>query len=312
MPGVDLVLNPHARRLRPGSARRRIVVDEAGREGVRIHEPTTLAELEEVARGCALRGVRVVLVAGGDGTLMRCLSALVGAFEPASLPLVGIVPAGTVDTVSRNLGVARARIRTIVRAACSVTATGSPQSTLCVRDGAEAGRIGFIFGAGLVSQFFDLYHRSRRPGLATAAIIAARVFTSSLVGTSLAARVLAPAACVLSVDGLRREETGWSLVVASVVCDLGLHFRVTYRARSDGPCFHVVASGLSPYELGRQMPRVLAGRPLRGQPHVDALATSLRLDFKAPGAAYVLDGDVFQASSLTVETGPAVRMLRIG
>ena len=279
---------------------------------MRIHEPTTLAELGEVARDCASRSVRVVLLAGGDGTLMRGLSALVGAFESSSLPLVGIVPAGTVGTVSRDLGVARARIRTIVRAACSVTATGSPRSTLRVRDEADGERIGFIFGAGLVSQFFDLYHRSRRPGLATAAVIVARVFASSLIGTRLAARVMAPASCALSIDGVRREETAWSLVVASVVRDVGLHFRVTYRARSDGPRFHVVASGLPPFELGRQMPRVLAGRPLLGQPHVDALAGSLRLDFRKAGGGYVLDGDVFQASSVTVETGPAVRMLRIG
>lgn len=288
------------------------MVEEATREGIRIHEPTTLAQLDGVARDLASRSPRVVLLAGGDGTLMRGLSALVGAFGSHSLPIVGVVPAGTVGTVSRNLGVARASIRAILRAACSVTASGSVQSTLRVRDGVSDDRVGFIFGAGLVTQFFDLYHRSPKPGLATAALIAARVFASSLTGTRLAAHVLAPATCKLSMDGHGRDETAWSLVVASVVRDLGLHFRVTYRARSDAQRFHVVASGLPPFALGRQMPRVLAGQPLRGQPHVDALAASLQLDFGRAGAGYVLDGDVFQASSVTVETGPAVRMLRIG
>lgn len=311
MSGVELVLNPHARRLEARSGRRRILLEEAAREGIRVHEPTTLTELEAVARDLASRRVRVVILAGGDGTLMRGLSALAAAFYSAPLPVVGIVPAGTVGTVTRNFGLAGVSVRKIVRAASSVTASGDPRPTLRVRDGSTADRLGFIFGAGLVTRFFDLYHRAPRPGLPTAAWIAARVFGGSLVGSPLAARVLAPVPCVLTIDGMSRGERAWSLVVASVVRDLGLHFHVTYRAGRDHRRFHTVASGLPPSELGRQMPRVIAGRPLRGQPHVDALAGSLRLDFEGREGAYVLDGDVFQASSVTVEAGPEVPILRL-
>jgi diacylglycerol kinase (ATP) len=279
---------------------------------MRIHEPSTLVELEQVAGDLAARRARVVLLAGGDGTLMRALSALGTSFDPASLPIVGIVPAGTVGTVARNLGFAGTSIRTIVRAACSPAASGAPQPTLHVRDGSSAKRVGFIFGAGLVTRFFDLYHRSGRPGLVTASTIAARVFVGSLFGSRLAAQVLSPVPSVLAIDGLAREGSGWSLVVASVLRDLGLHFLVTYRAGSDTQRFHVVASGLAPSELGRQMPRVIAGRALRGQRHVDALAASLQLSFEAGEDAYVLDGDVFRASSVTVQAGPVVPILRVG
>lgn len=278
---------------------------------MRIHEPSTLSELEQVARGLASRGARVVLLAGGDGTFMRCLSALGTTFDPRSLPIVGIVPAGTVGTVARNLGFAGMTIRTLVSAACSPAVSGAPQPTLRVRDGSSTERVGFIFGAGLVTRFFDLYHRSARPGLVTASTLAARVFAGSLFGSRLAAHVLSPVPSMLAIDGLVREGRGWSLVVASVLRDLGLHFLVTYRAGSEARRFHVVASGLPPSELGRQMPRVIAGRGLLGQPHVDALAGSLQLSFEAGEDGYVLDGDVFRASSVTVEAGPIVPILRV-
>lgn len=243
---------------------------------------------------------------------MHGLTALARAFEPGRMPSVGVVPAGTVGTLARNFGLARTSIRRIVEAAGTPSTActgGSLRATLRVRDGSGAERVGFIFGAGMVAHFFDRYDRSVRPGLAAAAVIAARTFVGSLVGSRFAEQVLAPVRCTLAVDGDRRTETAWSLVVASVVRDLGLHFHVTYRAGREPDRFHVVASGLAPPALGRQMPRVLAGRPLRGDPRVDALARSLRIDFEGPRDSYVLDGDVFQASSVTVDPGPAVRIL---
>jgi hypothetical protein len=120
--------------------------------------------------------------------------------------------------------------------------------------------------------------------------------------------MLAATACELTVDGERAPGARWSLVLASVVRDVGLHIRATYRAGERMDRFHVVASGLSPAALGRQVPRVLAGRPMRGEPHVDALARSLRIAFPET-TAYVLDGDVMRARSVCVEAGPSVEIL---
>jgi hypothetical protein len=57
------------------------------------------------------------------------------------------------------------------------------------------------------------------------------------------------------------------------------------------------------------MPRVLAGRPLRGEPRVDALAVRLDLRFEGSPGAYVLDGELLRAGEVTVEAGPALPLL---
>ena len=72
--------------------------------------------------------------------------------------------------------------------------------------------------------------------------------------------------------GTPQPSRAWSLVLASVVRDVGLGVRATYRAGESLDRFHVVASTLSPRGLATQVPRVLSGRPMRGAGHtaVDA------------------------------------------
>jgi diacylglycerol kinase (ATP) len=250
------------------------------------------------------------VLAGGDGSHMGGLSALARAFG-STLPPVALAPGGTVCTVARNLGVGGrtpAWAERIVGAACRGGGHVEEHATLRVRDDRGGDRVGFIFGAGLVAKFFHEYYGGGAPGLLRAANIAGRVFAGSLVGSALSRRVLAPAACTLEVDGERHRATAWSLVLASVVPDLGLYMRATYRAREVPGMFHVVASGLPPRELALQAPRVLSGLALRGEPRLDAVARSLRLTFDEP-ATYVLDGDLMAALEARIEVGPRVRFI---
>lgn len=308
---VDVVLNPHARGLRQGHAQRRAIADEASRGGARVHETGDFEALEALARDIAARGTSAVILAGGDGSMMRGLSALARAFGEAPLPPLGFAPAGTVGTVARNLGLRGASWGgQVVRAACEGTARTDRHPTLRVRCEPAVDYVGFIFGTGLVAHFFDVYHRARHPGLGTAAQIAARVFAGSFVGARFAREVLAPTACAITVDDRRHPAIAWNLVVASVVRDVGLHFLLTYRAGEDESRFHVVASGLPASALGPQMPRVLAGRPLVGEPRVDALARSLRVDFEDPEGHFVLDGEVLRARAVVIEPGPVIDLLR--
>jgi hypothetical protein len=55
--------------------------------------------------------------------------------------------------------------------------------------------------------------------------------------------------------------------------------------------------------------RVLLGRPLDGDGHVDALAHEVRVDLCEPGkiSTYVLDGDRIPAGSVTITPGPVLR-----
>ncbi len=279
-----------------------------------MHETRTLDDLEDVARDISARGSRGVVLAGGDGSYMAGVSALARAHGSAHLPPVALAPGGTVCTVARNLGMSgssRDYARRIVRGVCEETAHSEARSTLRVRDEGGGDRVGFIFGAGLVTRFFEAYYAAPRQGLSAAAGIGARVFAGSLVGSPFARRVLGPTRCSLVVDGAADATRDWSLVLASVVRDVGLHVLVPYRAGEEMDRFHLVASALSPRGLGAQLPRVLAGRPLEGEPRIDALARTLQVDFDGEPGGYVLDGDLFRARTVDVEAGPVLSLLRV-
>jgi diacylglycerol kinase family enzyme len=312
--GVDLILNRNARRLAGGaSALREALVGAA--PGTRIHETSSLEDLEAVAARIAARGTACVVLAGGDGSYTAGVTALARAFGPHALPPIALAPGGTVSTVARNWGLpgpSASYAARLMRAASERTAEWVQRPTLHVRDDRGGDSIGFIFGAGLVSRFFEEYEASPHKGYAGAARIVARIFAGSFRPKSggLAQKVLTPIPCTLHVEGERAAASSWSLITASVVPNLGLSMRLTYRAGGALDHFHAVASPLPPHRLGPQMPRVLFGRPLRNRDGIDALTRALDVRFPTDDA-YVLDGELRRARGIRVQAGPPIRVLRL-
>jgi diacylglycerol kinase family enzyme len=311
---VDIVINRNARRLAAdGRLKRTLLAAPKVRGGsARVHQTRSLGELDRVMREIAARGTDAVVLAGGDGSHMAGVTALCRAFGDA-LPPIALAPCGTVGTVARNFGIRGTALgwtERLIRAACTGAFRVLQKPTLHVCDDDGGNRVGFIFGAGLVARFFGDYEDSPRQGLGVAASIAMRVFVGSFVDSQLARRILAPTGCSVWVDDSAHAARAWTLVLASVVRDLGLHLLATYRAGERLDQFHVVASGLSPRALGPQMLRVLAGLHLRGDPHIDTLTRSLRVRFdETRDAAYVLDGDIFRAREARVDAGPLLPLL---
>jgi diacylglycerol kinase family enzyme len=323
---VDLILNRHARHLGGDGAIRRALVGAAREVGASVHETGTLSELEAAAQTIASRGSKRIVLAGGDGSYMAGVTALVRAFGDRALPPIALAPGGTVGTVARNWsGTSRGwganSAARIIHAAARGEGAVLRRPTLRVRDDRGKDLVGFMFGAGLVAGFFDEYYAAPAQGYATAARIVGQVFVQSFVGGPPAKRVLDPVSARLTVDAREAEPRSFSLVLASVIRDVGLHMLVTPRAGETAGAFHVVASALGPRELGPQMPRVLAGVRLQGRGHVDVPAArelTLRFDGATPERdasgerAYVLDGDVLRAREVRVSAGPAIDVVSAG
>jgi hypothetical protein len=202
--------------------------------------------------------------------------------------------------------IAEGRVRSTRRPTLRVVEQPSEKAEARAHGRSE--RVGFIFGAGLVARFFEVYESRGAGGNVTAARIVARVFTGSFVGSRFARSILQPTACAIEVDDTPAPFDRVSLLCASVVRDLGLKMRLTYRAAERLDRFHTVATPVGPRALGPQMPLVLAGRPLVG-PRVDALAGRLQLRFPDAQGAYVLDGDLFRCDAVTVTAGPTLDVL---
>jgi diacylglycerol kinase family enzyme len=285
------------------------------REGVRVVETRTLPELDRAAADIARDVPDAIVLAGGDGAYTAGLSALarsLGEKALSELP-IALGPGGTASTVprewDRRRGDARLRARAVMRALDGLHTTRRP--TLRVRDSdASSPRIGFIFGAGLVARFFEVYEREGAGGERGAAKIVARIFAGSFVGGRTAKYVLTPQSCAIHVDGAPAPFESASLVAASVIKDLGLHMRLLHRAAERMDRFHFVATPAPPRTLAPQMFRVLSARPLR-DPKIDTLAERVSVRFPEGEGAYVLDGDLLRSDVVEVEPGPVLRFVDV-
>ena len=318
-----VVVNRNARNLREEGPLLDALRDARSAD-VLLRETRSFDDLAEVCGDIAARDVLAVVLAGGDGTAMAGLSALRRAFAGRPLPEIAIVPGGTVCTIGRNFGIRGNRAsytQKLLRALVRGTSRRVAVRPLLLREGTHDGldrpgdpqteRMGFIFGFGLVSAFFEAYYADRSDrsalGLAAAARIVAEVFGGSFVGGRLARRVLDAQPAELVVDGHAIPHDGYSLFVASVVRDLGLHMHLTYRAGERIDRFHAVGSALGPAALGPQMPLVLAGKKLRGA-GVDVLASRVDVRFVGERRGYVLDGELFLADRVSVTCGEDVTL----
>lgn len=288
-------------------------------DGVRVVETRSLDELDRAADAIAKDVPDAVVLAGGDGSYTAGVTALarsLGETTLARLP-IALAPGGTASTVPRDWdwrsGDATLRARAVMRALDDLRTTSRP--TLRVRDTEDRtqhapSRIGFIFGAGLVARFFEVYERAGANGERGAAKIVARIFAGSFVGGRTAEHVLTPQACTITVDGVPAPFDRASLVAASVIKDLGLHMRLLHRAAERDDRFHFVATPAPPRKLAPQMFRVLSARALR-DPKIDTLAAHVALRFPEGTGAYVLDGELLRSDVVEVEPGPVLRFVDV-
>ena len=72
-------------------------------DGCNLHVTASLDELDDVVADIARRGSDLVLLSGGDGTLMAGASALYRHFGQ-DLPALAPIPGGTAGTIARNWG----------------------------------------------------------------------------------------------------------------------------------------------------------------------------------------------------------------
>ena len=101
--GIDLIVNPRARMYQrdPSLLQR---VQRAAGDRCTVHVSHTLDGLRSICGELAERGTDLVLLSGGDGSLMAGVSALSEAFAEQPLPPIAPIPGGTAGTVARNWG----------------------------------------------------------------------------------------------------------------------------------------------------------------------------------------------------------------
>jgi diacylglycerol kinase family enzyme len=311
MPGIGVIVNPHARGNRRAPRRldrfRRIV----GRDG-EVVETDTEEALATALYRFREREVDVLAVCGGDGSFHTVVSHATQVWRDEPLPLLLPLRGGTMNNLLRSLHARRrgaaAMLAHVVKDYRHGRVHDTADADLIVVNGR---RFGFIVGAGMFVRFLRLYYAGKRPGPLLAAMLLARLGLSYFLGTSSIQGVARPIEADVTCDGERLPFRQYTLLLASTMPHIGLGLRPFYLSGRKRGHFHVLAGPATPGELLARLWRFYRGFPAELPSLHDNLVSHMRVEFAEP-QCFAINGDVFEepVSVLDVSAGPRVRLIR--
>jgi diacylglycerol kinase family enzyme len=310
VPGIGVVLNPHARANRRSRDRAQQFAEAVGEHGV-VRQTGSLQEMEALAREFRERGIDIIAVCGGDGSFFRTLSAMVRAYGNERLPQFLPLRAGSMNTIARSVGCRHGSPERVLAHMVADHRAGRPFETTerqLIQVNGE--HFGFMVGAGVVVNFLQVYYATGKPGPSTAAKLFARVIVSGLTHSALARGLLQPVQADIDCDDERVPHRRFTFIYASSITDIGLGLKATYMATRKRGFFHLLAGPILPRHVLPRLWRLRRGFPLELDQLYDNLARQVRVEFSRP-SHYMIDGDVLGAvPRLELAAGPRLTIIR--
>jgi hypothetical protein len=263
-------------------------------------EPATRAELRDALRGFAARGVDLLAVQGGDGTLREVLTALPGAGFGDRPPEIAVLAAGKTNLAARVLGSAgmgEAALTRLLGAAERGTLKRRLLPVLEVSrpglDGEPTLR-GLLFGAAAFTEGKLLAEkRLHRRGVHDAAAVALALAGVALrAGLDRGHALRAGVPMAVAPDDRPEREGRRFLLLATTLDRLMLGLRPFWgEGRGAVRWLDVLAP---PRRLAAALWAGARGRPRPWMPSAGYLSGRAERLRVALGGPFVLDGEVFE------------------
>jgi len=338
---IGVITNPNSRKNkgRPDRvARLRDAIGDAGE----VHETADVDAIKPVLRSFLDRGVDLWVADGGDGALhwmiRQALEVQAERGKDVVLPLAMPTNGGTIDFVAKAIGI-KGRAEGLLHTLRQKVEAGEELETVEIdtmridmgqvtADGEQQiTTVGFAAAAGGVGQrFFSKYYADADPNPRTIVKVVSRGVMSAPVAFSplrkvpgigkvgqYAADVFEPARCRVFVDGEQLEgETFSGVHVASIAVNLGNVLRFFGQADELGK-LHAIVGNVSPAVIVANIPRMVAGRALRGAGVTDRSCTTMRMEAVGDELlAPVIDGEYYRDIRWAAfSLGPRLRVPRI-
>ncbi len=305
---VCVVVNQNARRNKARPELPEKLARIFGSEAT-VRVTPSIESIQEIAREAKTAETETLAICGGDGTLHHTLTAFHHVYGKQPMPRILTLSGGTMNMICRSVkvqgpseGIAN-RFRAAMergKAATVERATVSAGGKLC-----------FIFGLGLVTNFLDAYYEGGNTSPLKAAVIVQKTIRSALKQGEFAKRLFAPWDGEIVINGETLPATYFTAVLAQTIENLAFSFNPMYRALERNDRFHVIATQMGPVKLVNHLPKIWVGKPVNHPELFDRLAEEMVL--KPSGRLlYTMDGDLYSTeSSLKVTVGPTLTFWQV-
>ena len=306
---VFVIINPHAKRnkKRPELPAKLQKILGPSAE-VRLSQ--TLDAVDHVAHEALAANCEVLAICGGDGTIHHTLSRFAKVYGSTPLPKLLTLGGGTMNMVCHSVQVLGPS-EGIAHRFKQISAKPHLLQTVSRGTIEVEGRLSFIFGFGLVSNFLNAYYEGGDTGPIKAAMVVQRGVRSVIERSEFARQLFSPWSGSVIVDGQLLPYQNYTAVIAQTIENLGIGFKPMYRAFEKPRHFHVIATQMSPVKLINHLPDVFFGRPMHHPDTFDSTAQEIVIR-PAAGTLYTMDGDMYTSDQeLRVGIGPDVQILKV-
>lgn len=298
---AGVICNPRSHRNRQAEVAHTVPAPD-----VVLAAPRTHGELAATLTEFAARGIGLLVIDGGDGTVRDVLTAAADAFGD-DLPQVAILPTGKTNALALDLGVPTGWS---LDTALTAARTGGirRRAPLIVRRPGSVDLHGFLLGAGVFVRSTELAQRTHRAGafnnFAVALVVVWTILKTLVGGANGEWRRGEPMRIV--ADGEMLADGPTFIVLASTLESLPLGVKPLGPSR---PSLKLLVAAAPPRWLMSALVRALLGRrgswlERRGYYHRDPAAAELEV----PGG-FILDGELYDGGALTLTEGAPIQFV---
>lgn len=309
MSGIGIVINPYSRSHRKDPAKAEKLGFIVGEKGS-CHTTQDLSDVEKLAREFKDRGIEILGLSGGDGTIHKTLTTFIKVYGDRPLPKIALLRGGTMNNLANSLKIRRPPEQIlsnlILKYHEDIPFEETEMDILKVND-----NYGFLFGMGLVSRFIERYSRHRNgdptPWYGLGLLI--RTMISAMFNGKQAFSMCERFDAKVAVDGNPAPFKNYMMIFAGTTETLGFHFNPLYRTREIPGKFQFVGISTPPRSLLFTFPNAFFSRPSGSDDYYDVVGERVTIELERP-ISYIIDGDIPEENTrIDLSLGPRLKMI---
>lgn len=310
MSGIGIITNPHSKLNKRNPGRTAILGYILGTKG-QLEVTNSIEDLGRVARDFKSRGIAILAINGGDGTICRTLTAFIKEYGDEPLPKIALLRGGTINVLANNLKIRGTPEQILYRLVEAHSASDHVLEMRRVRTIEVEGSYGCLFGNGAAASFLKEYYK-RKSGPIGAFWWVLRVWMDRFFSGKLYYRVLNDQNQTLVADEAAPISHSTCAVFCSTVVNLPLGYPLFRRLRTLEDGFQCVSFTFAAKDAVWQLPVTMLKMTDRANGKMSLTCRKLTIEAEKP-FDYTLDGELYVSASnkLTINTGPELEFVTI-